>query len=1060
MDRVMRGLFLLAAFLLSGPAVADSVIPRVGPLPILAVDGSVSGTANVQFGQKLTILSENSGVLTVQDGSGEQLRVRATDVIAAPKVGLALMPANQPPGSATDRPDLQLWDSAFQLRVFLAGAGSGNLVPSLTIPAGSDLGRVRLPIMSIEKAETSVGSPVTMVQALFPILLKSLDPAGQEQGRKVVLHVLVDGSDYPRPFMVEKLRLLSRALAERPTMLGPELHFTRQILFESGAVHDDGMVSASGLRSEWSAAPETKKKAGLTAALTSALQRMADGIDPTDHAVHLVLILLGPGLSDDAAALKSASAVGASLAARRADGAEIRGILLAQGTPEPNPANGAVLADVAGGAETKLADFGADLLPQLADLTATMTHDSKDNRVKAICTEATADDIPCVIPANSILRPEAASALAPEGHTTWVAVPLWLVSESAPLDLVPDGSVVADVHVNQADIRACAAAGSVWDAGAMACSPTGAGPTADPSGQLAKLQEELITSTSERDAARNTLSLRGSAWNDERADLGRQLASANDDRDAARMEVAKLEAKVASQTAALQDSQNRAAAQAGQLIQLATEALTVKAGLVAARKRDAELSFDLDQRTGELSAAISQLAKLGQADEQKNASLAAAQSRLAAEEDTVKSLAQSLDEAKAAKDDVEAKAAQAQAALQERLISSETRTTALERTTATLSQSLDKERAAKADSEAKAAQAQADLEDRLGSSEKGNAALEAQIAQAQTTIAALMVAKDDVSERLAKAEAETASAEQGLQEKAAEISDLNSKLQTLTGSLEDSAQHLADLDATLADERQHNQTAQADAAAEIIRLNGEVADLAKTGDVNATLLAQSHDAQARLTRIEAENDALAKANADAASKLKTLSSAAGLANAKVVLVSQDLAVTRQKLEATLTESMAQIEALQEQVKALTKTRGDLSDSVALLSAEKDRAAAAFQAERDTLVKRIGDLQAQLSTLLVDSDQPVSTTDPSAAAVSPPLGAETALRPKPRPTGLQATAAKSVALAAKELTVAAVSPFAKTKLNATPRQVAPTLNAPGLNGCKFEWSGQAGRLVCP
>lgn len=1031
MDRMMRGIFLLAALLVAGPALADSVVPRLGPLPVLAEDGSVSGEADIPFGQPLSILSQDGAVLTVQDDAGQELRVRATDVIAAPQTGLTLMPTGQDTGTATDRPDLQLWDSAFLLRVFLEGAGAGTLSPAMMIPAGSDLAKARFPVLSIDKAETSVGTPVTMVQALFPLMLKALDPGSEGHQRKVVLHVLVDGSDYARPFMIEKLRTLSRTLAEQPAMLGEEVHFTRQVLFESGAVRNDGEVSASGLRSEWTPPKETTTKAGLTTALSSALQDLAKGIDPADPATHLMLILAGPGLSDDAGALKGASAVGSSLAERRSAGADIGGILLAQGTPEPNPANGAVLADLAGGAKTKLADFGADILHELAGLSSARTQGSTNDLSKTICADAALKGIPCVVPINSTLPPEISGALASNDHTTWVALPLWLVAESAPLDLVPRGEVASDVHGAQADIRACAAIGYVWDAANTACVAESETQGIDPLDQLASAKQELGTVTAERDDARNMLD--------------------------------QLQQTVDSQTSELAEAQTTAASQSDQLAQLAASEQSAQSDLLAAQGQAADLSATLDQRNAELQAANDQIAKLGQEEQQINSALNDAQTRLASLQEMSASLSKSLDEAGAAKAQIEAEAAQAEADLQTRLKASEAHSAELETSAAELSQSLDAERSAKAEIAANAAQAQADLQDRLTAIEAKSSDLQAQIEQSQTTVSTLTAARDEVSARLAKAEAALAKAEQGLQDKDAKIAELGAEVATLQASLKDSGQQLSDLGNTLEDERQNAQKAQAKSAAEMDRLNNELADLTKTSDVNATLLAQSNEAKASLAALQAEKDTLSKANAATTEKLAAVAVATQKTDAKLGELGKALAAAHQDLEAVKSQDAAQIAALQMQVKDLTKARGDLSDQLAQLAAEKDKQIASLQTERDAFAKQLSDLKSGTVAAPQVAKQPTATSDAASTDQAPLFATDATPHPKSRPTGLLAMDSDGAAPAAQEApgtSLAVLKPTTKANPDVPSRQVAPSLKAPGLNGCKFEWTGQAGRLICP
>lgn len=1113
---MMRRLFLLAALVLAQPALADAVLPRLGPMPVLAEDGSVSGVADIPFGTRLTILSRDGAVLTVQDESGAPLRLRTTDVIAAPKAGLTLMAADRSGGTTTDRPDLQLWDSAFQLRVFLGGAGSGKLVSSMMIPAESDLAQARLPVLSIDTAETSVGTSVTMVQALFPLLVKALDPAGTGQGDKVILHVLVDGSDYAKPFMLETLRQLSRTLAEQPKLLAEEMLFTRQVLNDSGDIRDDGAVSASGLRSEWPAAEMANQKADMTATLAAALERLVEGIEPSDPATHLVLILAGPGLSDQAGSLKSASAAGARLAARRADGGGIGAILLAQGTPEPNPANGVVLAALAGDAQTRLADFGTNLASELAALTQAKTQDPTDRRVNTICTDAARGELPCLIPTNSTLPPETSSALAGQTPTTWIALPLWLVSESAPLDLVPVGAVGADVHQNQTDIRACAAIGYVWDQANKACGPAGEAQGIDLSDQLYAAQEAFDMAQQERDAARDALARQDADWQDQKADLYSQLFSAETDRDAARTALEDLEDTVARQMAALAEAQDTAAAQADQLTRLTEQDLILQDDLLAAQNQEAYLSADLDQRTAELQTATTEIAALGQQEDQLRSALIAAQTDLATLEATAVTLTRSLADEAAIRAAGAAKAAQAEAELQDRLTSTEAHSAELDDTIAALSQTLDDERAAKATIEASAAQAYTDLQDFRTASAANFTALQAQIAQAQAMVTDLQVAKDDVTARLSNAEAARAEAEQSVQVKDSQIAELGWQIETLTGSVSDSAQQLADLGATLDQERRKSQTLQAEAAAELARLDGEIADLTRTGDVNATLLAQSVAAKADLAALQEKNDALATANTAATSQLTALSGTVKQADARLAELHQDLTATRLtletiqaeraalqaendafakagatatsqmkalseaavgtesmladlrqnlaaaglKLETAQTRSAAQIAALQGQVADLTKSRDDLADQVAQLSVEKNDQLATLQAERDAPALQVSSREQQV-TASPDAEIPAVTAQ-LAATAEPPLFADAVtLRPKPRPADLTgANEAASAPQQKKALAMAVPLPPTNAKPTTMRREVAPSLKAPRLNGCTFQWTGQVGKLLCP
>jgi chromosome segregation ATPase len=799
---MIRGLFLLAAILLGDHAVADSVLPRLGPLPILAADGSVSGAADIPFGERLTILSQDGAILTVKDATGQEFQVRATDVVAAPKADLSLMQGDQLAGSATDRADLQLWESAFQLRVFLGGAGSNKFAPSMVVPAGTDLSTARLPVMSIDKVETSVGTAVTIVQALFPLLLTAIDPVGQGQGHSVELHVLVDGSDYARPFMLEKLRLLSRGLAEQPGLLGDGTRFTRQVLYESGAVRDDGEVSASGLRAEWAAEEASKDQIGLTVALSVALKELAEQFDPADSVTHLVLILAGPGLSDDSDAIRIAKEAGDSLAVRRAGGVEVAGVVLLQGTPEPNPANDAVLANLAGGAPIKLVDFGTEVFSQLSAFATAKADAPTLGSANPICEGALSGKVPCLVPINPARFEGLSSTFVASQRTNWVALPLWFVSETAPFDLVPNGFLAEDVHAEQADIRACNAIGYVWDVSNAACVPAGEEQSTDFYALLLAAQDEMASISSQKDSAQEELARQQADWQNEKVTLEELLLSMQEDRDAALVSIGELEAKVATQLAVLLDAQGKVSSQSDQLLQFSVDAQSMKEDLLAAHARADELSATIESRTAELQDATTRINALDQNETSINEALAIAQDQTAKLESTVDTLTQSLEEERTAKADLEAKTAQLEADFQEKISVETARSADLDTMRAALSQSLEDERAntvlakanaeqtiaelsqslederastvlAKANAEqaiadlshsledehantalvkANAEQVIADLEKRIKASEANSAALQAQISDSQATIATLQAAKNDLSKPLSNVE--------------------------------------------------------------------------------------------------------------------------------------------------------------------------------------------------------------------------------------------------------------------------------------------------------------------
>ena len=963
---MIRGLFLLAAILLGDHAVADSVLPRLGPLPILAADGSVSGAADIPFGERLTILSQDGAILTVKDATGQEFQVRASDVIAAPKAGLSLMQDDQLAGSATDRADLQLWESAFQLRVFLGGAGSNKFAPSMVVPAGTDLSTARLPVMSIDKAETSVGTPVTIVQALFPLLLTAIDPVGQGQGHSVELHVLVDGSDYARPFMLEKLRLLSRGLAEQPGLLGDGTRFTRQVLYESGAVRDDGEVSASGLRAEWAAEEASKDQIGLTVALSVALKELAEQFDPADSVTHLVLILAGPGLSDDSDAIRIAKEAGDSLAARRAGGVEVGGVVLLQGTPEPNPANDAVLANLAGGAPIKLVDFGTEVFSQLSAFATAKADAPTLGSANPICEGALLGRIPCLVPINPARFEGLSSTFVASQHTNWVALPLWFVSETAPLDLVPNGFLAEDVHAEQADIRACNAIGYVWDVSNAACVPAGEEQGTDFYAQLSAAQDEMASISSQKDSAQEELARQQADWQTEKTTLERLLLSMQEDRDAALVSIRDLEAKVATQLAALLDAQDKVSSQSDQLMQFSVAAESMKEDLSAAQARADELLATIENRTAELQDATTRINALDQNETSINEALAIAQDQTAKLESTVDTLTQSLEEERTAKADLEAKTAQLEADFQEKISVETARSADLDTMRAALSQSLEDERANTALAKANAEQTIADLshslEDERASTVLAKANAEQAIADLSHSLedehANTALVKTNAEQVIADLEKRIKASEANSAVLQAQISDSQATIATLQAAKNDLSKPLSNVEVKLIQPDWQNEKARLEgllsatqqdrdaARASIAALEAQVAN-------QLTIISQAQ------SKVSSQADQLMQFAADAQSMKSDLLAAQARAD--------ELSVTIESRNAELQAATARIDALSQNETSINEALAIAQDQTAKLETTVDTLTQSLEEERTAKA----DLETRTAQLKTDFEEKIS-----------------------------------------------------------------------------------------
>ena len=435
---------LITGLMISAGARAETVLPRLSPLAELDASGAATGAMlHLPFGQPLQVLDRAGDVVTVEDADGTASRVAAGDLVSLPAGQGGLVAVAAPGRESGDRPDLPLWDSAARARLYLQGAAGDSLRPALTETPGGEFPATGLPVFALETAPTTVGHPVMMAGVWMPVMPEALDPSGTAVPRKVVLHVVVDGSDYARDFTLETLQTLSRSVQQDDTLTA----FSRQVIYDDGALRDDGQIAAAGLRAEW---PEAGggQGAGLSAALADALGSVADGITPGDGAAHLVLVLVGPGLTADEAALSRIAAAGQRLADLRTKGADLRGVILMQGSPEPNPANDAVLAQMAGGAATRFVDFGGDVMAGLDGiLSAAPAGDAAAvaARRDRLCTLAAERALPCVIAAPGVLPPVAGG--------DWVALPLWFVLDGTALDLVPLGMDPSDARAAQAVIR-------------------------------------------------------------------------------------------------------------------------------------------------------------------------------------------------------------------------------------------------------------------------------------------------------------------------------------------------------------------------------------------------------------------------------------------------------------------------------------------------------------------------------------------------------------------------------------------------------------------------------
>lgn len=1067
----MKQLFaaLLCSLALSAPAQAEVALPRLSPLDVVTAEGLATGeTVSVPFGLPLEVLERSATdgtIVTVQDATGARFAVSAADLIA-PTTGQAGLVAMAAPGrDAGERPDLPLWDSAARGRLYLQGGGADSLRPALTEQPGGVFPATGLPVFAVETAPTTIGRPVLMAGAWVPVMPEALDPSGSAAPTTVVLHVLVDGSDYARDFTLETLQTLSRAVAEG----GQIAAFSRQVIYDNGALRDEGQVPAAGLRAEWPAAEAANGT--LTDALAAALESLAKGIVPEDGAAHVVLVLVGPGLESDPDALARLAAAGQTLTG-------LRGIVLVQGTPEPNPANETVLAQMAGATTAQFLDFGGDVMGAVTGVLSIAPETDATTlaaRRDKICAVAADRVLPCVIASPGVLPAVPAA--------DWVALPLWFVMDGAALDLVPAGMAPADARAAQDAIRACHAAGQVWDVALAACAATASVMPPDTDGlraDLAALQGELSTRAQERDAALDDLSRQTAEWDDQRSALRAEADDALANLAAAQLEldrraetIAAQEAQVSEQSVAIADLTDRADA-------LALSVSDLSAELETALAEAARLGSDLDARDAALLAATDQVAELTATRDETLADLTQTQDDLATAEAERARLASDLTALQTAQAEAEAALTQERADWQ-----------------------------AKADA---AAQALADM-----TAARDQSA--AQVAELTTAQTALQGQVADLSGQLtaAKAQSDAQLADLTAAQTALEgqIAGLTGQLGDLTIAKDQSVAQVADLTAQLANQTDARASAEAalsaaQAAATQAAAEADAASkkamaqlLAAQADY-AALVTERDDLAARLSvqtaradDLEAVKSDLSLAESDIRAEHATVTRQ--LAEAQAKLAELDAASASATAEAAKTQivladaqaKLAELEAARAAALAETaSTQTALTEAQAQAVAAADRMAA-LQAERDALAAQVAKGQGDesmtvqdLTDRLAKSEAEVArlTGDLTAALAARPLAEDMTapagegvalalnptLKPKPRPSLDLAAAPAAAPAKAPAKTVAKTPAKAAVKVAAAApapqpaasRRVAPATAAPQLKGCQFQWVGKEGRLVCP
>lgn len=610
-----KRLCLLALMCLAAlPARAEEVLARLSPLPLVAEDGSVTDSTAISFGARLRVLADEGRTLLVAEDTGRELRVRASDVVILPQDPAVLQADTALAAGMSGRPDMPLWDSPMRARSFLGSPGKGGAGPVLTLSSTTDLPDVRLPILSAQTVLTSIGSGATLLEVLFPMQPAAL-AGGAPRTDEIMLHVITDGSDYATSFALDTLDHLSRRLAAADGLPGAFLRASRHVIYDSGETRFEGEVPLSHLRAGWPAAASPEKAGGLTLALSDSIAQLADVILPGDDTGHVIMILVGPGLAEGDATLRAAHAAGSVLAQRRQTGADLRGIVLIQATPEPNPANDALLQAVSGGAPTRSLGFGEDALASVATLVAAAP--PAGSEATAQCGPAAAAGLFCLAPQADGSGAAFLGVDQAASPVDWVATPLWLVADSAPFHILPAGLSVSDAGPLQDRLRACLAQGRVWASGI--CQAAGAG--IDQDGRVADLSRQLADLAARSDGLRAALETATedlATARDERvaieAELNGRLEATLQERDGLAGDLAQAQGELQDLSLRLDEAADALADAEGEMVSL-REALTARLEDALA-ERDL-LAGDLEQArtdgeavTRRLEIAISQVATL------------------------------------------------------------------------------------------------------------------------------------------------------------------------------------------------------------------------------------------------------------------------------------------------------------------------------------------------------------------------------------------------------------------------------------------------------------------
>lgn len=425
----------------------DIAYPRHSPLLVqFKTPGGQDNPVSLPFGTILPLLEIGQSEVTAKLPDGAQVLIRSADVYIPPSPAFVRHGAGM---SSQDRARLSFWDSALRAKGFLRHGPTELTRPFLQEAGIGGMPEI-LPVLDITDVTGHSERSIRLINGLIPMSIDTLafsDADSVAASRPVILHILVDGSEYTREFSQRQLRDLSRMLDAQIVDPTAPVQVQQSVLFNNGEIIELEAASLSSLR-RLLPQPPGVVDGTLSSAVLAAMQRVHDNIaaDELAEKTHIVLVLLGPGLNAglvDDPDLASLAQELARLATRSGN----IGLLLGSVTPEPSEMPARILNGLGRGFPSRLVNFGAALDAEVVNMLGDLTQPLGGANVDALCTQARDYGFPCLsgvgVESWQQLLPDARDAAAME----WFSLPMWFVADDNLLVLETLPSVFSDNHL-------------------------------------------------------------------------------------------------------------------------------------------------------------------------------------------------------------------------------------------------------------------------------------------------------------------------------------------------------------------------------------------------------------------------------------------------------------------------------------------------------------------------------------------------------------------------------------------------------------------------------------